>query len=120
MKSETTRSVSWASLAASGAISKSLTRIVAPALTTGITTLWYSCIYSPAQWTCIFVASHPEELVIFKRGRNSIKHIPKNGDKHSYEVASGLEAIIGYLYLTDENRMNELFKEIFKGVGINE
>lgn len=61
-----------------------------------------------------------EELVIFKRGRNSIKHIPKNGDKHSYEVASGLEAIIGYLYLTDENRMDELFKEIFKGVGINE
>lgn len=61
-----------------------------------------------------------EELEVFKRGRNCIKHIPKNGDKHSYEVASGLEAIVGYLYLTNNKRLNELFNEIFKGVGIDE
>ena len=57
-----------------------------------------------------------EELDIYKRGRNSIRHIPKNGDKHSYEVASGLEAIVGYLYLTDKKRLEKLFKEIFNGV----
>ena len=57
-----------------------------------------------------------EELDIFKRGRNNIRHIPKNGDKHSYEVASGLEAIVGYLYLTDKKRMEELFEKIFSGV----
>lgn len=57
-----------------------------------------------------------EELDAFKRGRNNIRHIPKNGDKHSYEVASGLEAIVGYLYLTDQKRMEKLFKEIFNGV----
>ena len=57
-----------------------------------------------------------EELDIYKRGRNNIRHIPKNGDKHSYEVASGLEAIVGYLYLTDKKRLEKLFKEIFNGV----
>lgn len=57
-----------------------------------------------------------EELNVYKRGRNNIRHIPKNGDKHSYEVASGLEAIVGYLYLTDKKRLEKLFKEIFDGV----
>lgn len=58
------------------------------------------------------------EKEIFKRGRNHITHIPKNGDLDSYKTASGLEAIVGYLYLTDNNRLEELFKEIFKA-GIN-
>ena len=57
-----------------------------------------------------------EELNVYKRGRNNIRHIPKNGDKHSYEVASGLEAVVGYLYLTNKKRLEELFKEIFDGV----
>lgn len=60
------------------------------------------------------------ELNAYKRGRNNIRHIPKNGDKHSYEVASGLEAIVGYLYLTDSKRLEELFKEIFEEVKIDE
>lgn len=58
------------------------------------------------------------ELEIYRRGRNHISHIPKNGDRISYECASGLEAVCGFLYLTDKNRLNELFKEVFKG-GIN-
>ena len=56
-----------------------------------------------------------EELLIYKRGRNHISHIPKNGDLDSYKVASGLEAIAGYLYLTDKKRLNEFFNEVFKG-----
>ena len=57
-----------------------------------------------------------EEITIYKRGRNNIRHIPKNGDKHSYEVASGLEAVAGYLYLTNKERLEDMFKEIFEGV----
>lgn len=56
-----------------------------------------------------------EELEVFKRGRNNIRHIPKNGNRLSYEAASGLEAIAGYLYLTDKERMEEFFVEVFKG-----
>ena len=56
-----------------------------------------------------------EELDVYKRGRNHITHIPKNGDLTSYKAASGLEAIVGYLYLTNKERLDELFLEVFKG-----
>ena len=56
-----------------------------------------------------------KEEEIFKRGRNHITHIPKNGDLLSYETASGLEAICGYLYLTDKDRLEKLFECIFEG-----
>ena len=61
-----------------------------------------------------------KELEIFKRGRNHITHIPKNGDLLSYQTASGLEAICGYLYLCDKERLETLFKEIFAGGLANE
>ncbi|MBR2808714.1 MAG: Mini-ribonuclease 3 [Erysipelotrichaceae bacterium] len=54
-----------------------------------------------------------EELGVYKRGRNHIGHIPKNGDLKTYQVASGLEAIVGYLYLIKSERLEELFKAIF-------
>ena len=56
-----------------------------------------------------------KEKEVFKRGRNEIGHIPSSSDRLTYEIASGLEAICGYLYLSDQERMNELFEEIFKG-----
>ncbi len=61
-----------------------------------------------------------EEEEVFKRGRNAIRHIPKNGDLLSYSIASGLEALVGYLYLTDKKRLDDLFNEIFKGGFDNE
>ena len=56
-----------------------------------------------------------EEMDVYKRGRNHITHIPKNGDLESYTCASGLEAICGYLYLTDKDRLDLFFDEVFKG-----
>lgn len=56
-----------------------------------------------------------DELDAYKRGRNHITHIPKNGDLNSYKTASGLEAVVGYLYLTNKQRLDQLFLEIFKG-----
>lgn len=52
---------------------------------------------------------------VFKRGRNHITHIPKNGDLLSYETASGLEALCGYLYLTDIKQLEKMFEIIFDG-----
>ena len=61
-----------------------------------------------------------KELEIFKRGRNSISHIPKNGDLLTYETASGLEAICGYLYLEDKQRLELFFDRVFEGGIYNE
>ncbi len=55
-----------------------------------------------------------DELDAYKRGRNHITHIPKNGDLRSYQCASGLEAIVGYLYLTNKDRLDMMFAEVFK------
>ena len=56
-----------------------------------------------------------KELEVYKRGRNHISHIPKNGNLLTYEIASGLEAICGYLYLTDKDRLEVFFEKVFEG-----
>ncbi|MBQ1810840.1 MAG: ribonuclease III [Erysipelotrichaceae bacterium] len=61
-----------------------------------------------------------KENEVFKSGRNHITHIPKNVSRLSYEIATGLEALCGYLYLFDKDRCEELFTEILKGGEENE
>ncbi|NLZ81920.1 MAG: ribonuclease III [Clostridiales bacterium] len=52
------------------------------------------------------------ELVIYKRGRNAKSAtMAKNATVIDYRTATGFEALIGYLYVTEEfNRMIELVK----------
>ena len=55
-----------------------------------------------------------DEIGIYKRGRNykSNSH-PKNCDIVTYKKATGLECVIGYLYLIkDYERIDDLFKII--------
>jgi len=61
-----------------------------------------------------------KELEVYKGGRNNIKHIPRNGDRVSYETASGLEAVCGYLYLFDNTRLEEMMALILEGGEENE
>lgn len=43
----------------------------------------------------------PEIEAIYKRGRNAIANtVPKNTDVITYKMATGFEAVIGFLYLT--------------------
>ena len=51
-----------------------------------------------------------EELWVFKRGRNAKSPtVPKNADVTQYRLATGFEALIGYLYLEGkEERIAEL------------
>jgi ribonuclease III family protein len=55
-----------------------------------------------------------EELNIFKRGRNTKSAtVPKNADVQEYRIATGFEALIGYLYLTkQEDRLMEIINVI--------
>ncbi|NLC41756.1 MAG: ribonuclease III [Erysipelothrix sp.] len=54
-----------------------------------------------------------EELLIYKRGRNhKSSSIAKNADVISYRVATGLEALWGYLYLEQKHeRLEQLWKK---------
>lgn len=55
-----------------------------------------------------------EELAAFKRGRNAHSStVPKHASKVDYHNATGLEALFGYLYLTEQHgRIRELFAVI--------
>ena len=48
------------------------------------------------------------ELDILKRGRNAAFRKPKRLDPEVYQQATSLETLIGYLYLTDPQRLNQL------------
>ncbi len=58
----------------------------------------------------------PEETDIFKRGRNTkVNTKAKNADFKEYHNATGLEALFGYLYLSDnQNRLNELMEQSYQ------
>ena len=55
-----------------------------------------------------------EELSIFKRARNSKSGTtPKNADLNEYKWATGFEALVGYLYLSEKNeRLNCILGKI--------
>ncbi|HBI73502.1 MAG TPA: ribonuclease III [Lachnospiraceae bacterium] len=55
-----------------------------------------------------------EEISVYKRGRNAKSFTSaKNAGIVEYRMATGVEALIGYLYLTDQtDRMMELMKPV--------
>ncbi len=55
-----------------------------------------------------------EEMAVYKRGRNAkVGHSPKSATEGEYHCATGVEALFGYLYLTERlDRIKELFSEI--------
>lgn len=57
-----------------------------------------------------------DELLIIKRGRNAqTATIAKNAEVYDYRMATGLEAIFGYYYLTEKlGKMERLWNEIVK------
>lgn len=57
-----------------------------------------------------------EEMTVYKRGRNTRSHtMAKNAEMVDYRMATGFEAVMGYLHLKQEyGRMLEL---IYLGIG---
>lgn len=55
-----------------------------------------------------------EEQAVFKRGRNAkVGHNPKSATGGEYHTATGVEALFGYLYLSEQtDRIKELFNAI--------
>nr|MBP3598611.1 ribonuclease III [Eubacterium sp.] len=54
-----------------------------------------------------------EELAVYRRGRNAKSHsVAKNASIHDYRMATGFEALMGYLYLIgDMNRAIALVRQ---------
>ncbi len=63
-----------------------------------------------------------EELSVFRRGRNAKSaNLPKSCSPAEYRKATGLEALMGYLFLSGEkDRIGELISHGISGVGSQE
>ena len=60
------------------------------------------------------------ESYIFKRGKNAKSHAPRVASVHDYHISTGFEAILGYLYLNNEqNRLDFLCERSFLQVAKN-
>ncbi len=80
-------------------------------------TLAVKQVKAPAQAqaiTAIMDELTEEELAVFKRGRNAkTAHVAKNASTCDYHKATGLEAVMGYLYLSGKlQRIKELYNLI--------
>lgn len=54
-----------------------------------------------------------KEFNIYKRGRNAnVGAVAKNASVVTYRIASGYEALIGYLYYDDQERMNVILDKM--------
>jgi ribonuclease-3 family protein len=52
------------------------------------------------------------ESDLVRRGRNAAGSIPRKVDPSVYQKATALEALVGYLYLTDRDRLDQIFTQI--------
>lgn len=55
-----------------------------------------------------------EELNVYKRGRNNSSSGRKNVDAKTYVMATGFESLIGYLYINNKDRLNEILNLVFE------
>lgn len=53
----------------------------------------------------------PSEIDILRRGRNAAARGPRRVDPEIYQQATGLETLLGYLYLCDPARLADLLKQ---------
>ena len=67
----------------------------------------------------LWPALRPEERDVVRRARNTrLKHRPRSADYVTYRRSTGLEALVGYLYLDGQaDRLVELVK---RGLELNE
>lgn len=76
--------------------------------------------YVSAERQCYFVERMIEddflsdnEIDVFKRGRNANSHSSRSTDIVTYKKSTGLESLIGYLYLNKNyERINEIMNYI--------
>lgn len=56
------------------------------------------------------------ESDLVRRGRNAAGSTPRKVDPKIYQKATGFEALIGYLYLTDRDRLDQIFTQLLSHI----
>jgi ribonuclease-3 family protein len=56
------------------------------------------------------------ESDLVRRGRNAAGSAPRKVDPNIYQRATGFEVLIGYLYLTDRDRLDQIFTQLLSHI----
>ena len=56
------------------------------------------------------------ESDLVRRGRNAAGSAPRKVDPNIYQKATGFEVLIGYLYLTDRDRLDQIFTQLLSHI----
>ncbi len=56
------------------------------------------------------------ESDLVRRGRNAAGSPPRKVNPNIYQKATGFEALIGYLYLTDRDRLDQIFTQLLRHI----
>lgn len=74
-----------------------------------------SAVWQDKAYRAIEAILTEEEKAVYKRGRNAKSHAPRSASVAQYHSSTGFEALLGYLYLMEENeRLYELAEKSFQ------
>lgn len=74
-----------------------------------------SAVWQDKAYRAIEPILTPEEIAVYKRGRNAKSHAPRSASVAQYHSSTGFEALLGYLYLMERNeRLYELAEKSFQ------
>ena len=88
---------------------KAINKTTSQALMHKISTKYVCASFQAEMINKIFDILTPEEQEIQRRGRNLKITVNKRSNPKVHSLATSFEVIIGYLYLNNKERLNEIF-----------
>lgn len=70
-----------------------------------------SAVYQAKALAVLIDTLNEQELAVVKRGRNTKSSVPKSASVHEYRMSTALEALIGWLFLNNEDERLEIIME---------
>lgn len=73
-----------------------------------------SAVYQAKALTALMDTLNEQELAVVKRGRNTKSSVPKSASVHEYRMSTAFEALIGWLFLNNEDeRLGTIMERAF-------
>lgn len=73
-----------------------------------------SAVYQAKALAALMDKLNEQELAVVKRGRNTKSSVPKSASVHEYRMSTAFEALIGWLFLNNEDeRLGTIMEQAF-------
>lgn len=73
-----------------------------------------SAVYQAKALAALLDTLNEQEMAVVKRGRNTKSSVPKSASVHEYRMSTAFEALIGWLFLNNEDeRLGTIMEQAF-------